>query len=323
MKVHIPNSAFLGNIESFTQHFDPDDELNLEITANPNWISVHPMVISMIIALCQEVRNNNGNILDDKITAKSRPYLVRMGLLDAINENHGFSIDKHESAGRFIPARNIFTSDDLSEFIVDMVPLLHTTVEQAYPIKYVISELVRNVIEHARSNVGAIVCAQYFKKSNRISIGVADRGIGIFGGISQSYSPKSSYEAIDLALQPGVTGTTNKIGGTELNAGAGLFFTKSIAKVSRDFFILYSGNSLFKLLKTKPEYYVQLYPDPKLDRARFKNGNIPRWNGTAVGIDISLDVNQDFDNLLSLIRDAYQLDVKRAKKGKYKKPKFI
>lgn len=324
MEVHIPNSAFLGNIESFTKYFIPTDRTTLKVTSNPNWISIHPMVISMIVALAEETRRyENGEIECEPIVAKSRAYLLRMGLIDALDANHGIVVDEHESAGRFISARRINTSQELNQFITDMVPLLHTTPEQAYPIKYVMSELVRNVLEHSSSGVGAIVSAQYFKKTNRISIGVVDRGIGIKAGINRSYNVQTDREAMDLALRPGITGTTTRIGGTEYNAGAGLFFTKSIAKVSRDFFLIYSGDTFYKLLKTSPKNDVKLFADPKLDKSNFKSQDLPFWKGTAVGIDISMDVNQDFDDLLGMIRNAYHLDVKQANKEKYRKPKFL
>lgn len=322
MNIRIPNSAFLGNIEAFIKGIDLSDDGILNITTNPKWMSIHPLVISMIAALSKDIKLKDGSIVHDEITAKSRPYLIRMGLLNELNPNHGYSIEQHESAGRFIPIRQIKNTDDLSQFIIDIVPLLHTTPEQAYPIKYIISELVRNVLEHAYSPIGAIVCAQYFKKSNRISIGVVDRGRGIYEAIRQSHSPKNDGDAIDLALQPGITGTTSRIGGTEYNAGAGLFFTKSIAKVSRDFFLIYSGTSFFKLLRTKPEYHVQLFADPKFDRGTLKS-NLENWQGTAVGIDISLNVNRDFDDLLVMIRDAYHLDVRKKNKEKYKKARFL
>lgn len=322
MKIHIPNSAFIGNIESFTNNFDPSDESRLEVTTNQSWISIHPMVISMIVSLAEDVTYQGGEIKTDGFNAKSRPYLLRMGLIDALDKNHGIQIDEHESAGRFIQARKIVTSEQLNQFIMDMVPLLHATPEQAFPIKYVMSELVRNVLEHSNSQFGAIVSAQYFAKTNRISIGVADRGIGIKQAINKSHAAKNDFEAIRLALRPGITGTTSRIGGTEYNAGAGLFFTKSIAKVSRDFFILYSGNSYFKLHKTNANKDVRLYPDPITDKSKFIE-DAPFWKGTAVGIDISMDINQDFQDLLEMIRDAYQLDVVRIKNLRYKKPKFI
>lgn len=322
MEVHIPNSAFIGNIEALIKRFNPSDDDSLKITTNQSWISIHPMVISMIVALSKEMRMKQGAITCDDFNAKSRPYLQRMGLIDAINPNHGYQIDEHEASGRFIPARQINSSEQLNLFITDIVPLLHTTPEQAYPIKYVISELVRNVLEHSGSKVGAIVSAQYFKKTNRISIGVADRGIGIKAAINQSHVAQTHKEAIALALRPGITGTTRKIGGTEFNAGAGLFFTKSIAKVSRDFFIIYSGDSFFKLFKTSPKRPVKLYASPHEDRANFQEG-LPFWQGTCVGIDISMDINQDFQDLLEMIRNAYHLNVKRDNKERYRKPKFI
>ena len=51
--------------------------------------------------------------------------------------------------------------------------------------------------------------------------------------------------------------------------------------------------------------------------------DLPYWQGTAVGIDISMDINEDFQDLLEMIRHAYHLDVKRARKNKYRKAKFI
>ncbi len=321
MNIHIPNSAFIGNIESFLSHFNPVDETQLNVTSNQHWISVHPLVISMAVALAEDVKKSHGRITSQSFNAKSMPYFLRMGLMDSIDVNHGYQIDEHESSGRFIPARIISTSEQLNQFITDMVPLLHTTPEQTFPIKYVMSELVRNALEHSQSNIGVVVSAQYFNKTNRISIGVADRGIGIMNSINHSYQTTSHKEALGLSLRPGITGTTTRIGGTEYNAGAGLFFTKSIAKVSRDFFIVYSGDSFFKLHKTNTNNRVRLFADPSSDRSKFVEG-APFWKGTAVGIDISMEVNQDFQDLLEMIRKTYHLEVKMAKRTKYKNPKF-
>jgi len=105
-----------------------------------------------------------------------------------------------------------------------MIPLLHLKPEQAKPIRYIISELARNVFEHSQSKTGVIFCAQYYKKSNTIRLGIVDRGVGIRETIGSIYPAKDDLSAIQLALTPGITGTTRRIGGTEQNAGAGLFF---------------------------------------------------------------------------------------------------
>ncbi|MDP1809208.1 MAG: ATP-binding protein [Actinomycetota bacterium] len=315
MKVHLPNSAFIGNIDPFLRVIDLKHPGVLEITTNPKWISVHPVILSLVAALGLEA----DEIKCDTLTAKSAHYLERMGLFKFLGIESGIKIKEHESAGRFIPINQIKNSDELSQFIKEMIPLLHLQPKQVEPIRYVVSELVRNVIEHATSPTGAIVSAQYYKKSNRIGIGIADTGVGIKKTINQSHAAESHMQAIRLALTPGITGTTKREGGTEFNAGAGLFFIKAIAKVNHDFFMLYSGDALYKLLKSKSE---RLYADPFIDR-HSQADDLPSWAGTVVGIDISLNETREFSRLLDLIRDIYLKTVKERRKAKYRKPRFI
>jgi anti-sigma regulatory factor (Ser/Thr protein kinase) len=320
MKIHLPNSAFLGNIDSFLRSIDTSNKDVLEVTFNEHWMSIHPVVLCMVYSLAVSLEKHGGKIKGEPLEAASKHYLERMGLLHVLHMETGH-VRTHESSGRFIPLTKITDSDQLGEFITEMVPLLHAP-EQAEPIKYVISELVRNVFEHSNSSIGSVVCAQFFKKSKRISVGVVDVGIGITKSISRSHLVNTDKEAIGLALTPGVTGLTNNFGGTESNAGAGLFFIKSIAKINRDFFMLYSGSAMYKLLKTSQTSPAKLYADPLQDRHSFVE-NLPFWQGTAVGIDISLERNQRFDSLLDLIRDVYRLDIKERKKEKFKQARFI
>ncbi len=122
-------------------------------------------------------------------------------------------------------------------------------------------------------------------------------------------------------LTPGITGTTKRIGGTDYNAGAGLFFIKSIATVNKDFFVIYSGNGMYKLLKADNRKSIRLHADPFKDK-HSKGGDFPYWQGTAVGIDINLDNTEEFSLLLDLIRKSYSKAVKEERKA-YNKAKFI
>lgn len=257
----------------------------------------------------------------EKLEATSSHYLERMGLFRFLRIPSGIKITEHEPAGRFIPLTQIKDSGELRAFITDTIPLLHLDPEQAEPIRYIVSELVRNVFEHARSEHGAVLSAQYYKKSNSIRIGIADTGVGIKETIRYSHSVGSHLDAIRLALMPGITGTTRREGGTELNAGAGLFFIKSIAQVNRDFFVLYSGNAVYKLLKRSPAR-IKLHADPFEDR-HSKGEDFPLWRGTIVGIDISLDETRAFSMLLDLIRDTYRVAIKERRRARYKKPRFV
>lgn len=274
----------------------------------------------MIAALGLTVKPEN--IHCENFTAKSRHYLVRMDLFKILKVASDISVVEHEPAGRFIPITQIRTSSELTKFITEMIPLLHLKSEQAETIGYIVSELGRNVIEHAQTENGAVLCAQYYKKSNSIRVGIADTGVGIKATINKSYSAKTDLEAIQLALWPGITGTTRKEGGTEQNAGAGLFFIKSIASVNRDFFVIYSGNGLYKLLKKTSTHRLRLNADPFQDK-HSKDNDFPFWRGTAVGVDITLDQTREFSLLLSEIRKTYSSAVRERKRGRYKKPRFI
>jgi len=275
----------------------------------------------MVAALGLSLKKSN--IHCEKLEATSKHYLERMGLFKLLNIKSDIKITEHEPAGRFIPLTKITNSKELTRFITDMIPLLHLEPKQAEPIKYIVSELVRNVLEHSQSENGGVLSAQYYKKSNTIRIGIADAGVGIKKTINMSHNAPTHLEAIRLALIPGITGTTRKEGGTELNAGAGLFFIKSIAKVSRDFFMIYSGNAMYKLLKSKPSTgHIQLHADPSKDR-HSEEGDFPFWKGTLVGIDMSLDATKEFSILLDLIREIYIKTIKERKKARYRRPRFI
>lgn len=318
MKIHLPNSAYLGNIDPFLRAFDGTMPDKLEITSNPKWISLHPVALSMVAALGLSCEPQN--ILCENLEATSKHYLKRMGLFDLLGMKTAIEIEEHEPAGRFIPLTQIQSDQNLTKFITEMIPLLHLEPEQVEPIRYILSELTRNVFEHAESSIGAILCAQYYQKSNTIRIGIVDRGVGIKNTISSAHVAENDSSALRLALTPGITGTTHRLGGTDFNAGAGLFFIKSIAKVNRDFFMIYSGNSMYKLLKTKGQ--IRLYGDPFRDNHSLAE-DLPLWQGTAVGVDISLDTREEFSLLLKLISETYSKSVKERKKQIYKKAKFI
>jgi len=325
MKIHIPNSAFLGNINAFIKSADFTDLATLNITANEKWMSVHPVVLCMVAALGLKIRATsivNQPILCQVFTAASKHYFQRMGMFNFLHLDSKMNITEHEPAGRFIPLTQITNAAELTTFIGDMIPLLHLQEIQAQPIRYIVSEIVRNVLEHSGSTFGAIVAAQYYKKTNTIRMGIVDTGYGINKTISYSHQTTSDLDAICMALTPGITGTTSREGGTDYNAGAGLFFTKSISKINKDLFVIYSGNTLYKLLREKESATVVLKSNP-LDDRHTVDTDLPYWQGTVIGIDIKLDEHEEFSKLLQYIREIYTTTVRERKSRQYKKAKFI
>ena len=278
---------------------------------HPRWVAIHPVVLAMTACLASRLHRDGGIVTGSATKVKTLAYLIRMGLFSHLGIDPGKSIVSHEGSGRFVPLTQIKTNDDLKKTILELVPLLHAPPAVADPIRYVFSEMVRNALEHSNSPVGVFVCAQYYRDSERIAIGIADSGDGVLKSMRRSHQVNTTREALHLALQPGITGVTKRIGGNETNAGAGLFFTKSISVMSRNRFLLYSGNSMFRLMQTRKRDEPTLHADPAYDPHSYVVA--PDWPGTVVGIDLSIKRGVEFSVLLEQIRAAYRLDVKQKK----------
>lgn len=322
MEVYLSNQGNLRNFKSFVQSIDLTNPKQLYIRTHQKWVTVHPANLVLTAALAIEVGRINSQIIG-KIPETGR-YLDRMGLYDLTKTPSPFVYRRKEEAGRFVPIKIIKTPTDQSHFITDVIPLLHLSEKNALVVKYIIGELVRNVIEHAYAKHGAIVAAQYFKKTNRVSIGICDTGIGIWKSLHAFWHPKNDIEAIKLALTPGITGTTSKEGGTAENAGAGLFFIKSIAKITRNYFVIFSGNAEYTLLKhdKRVKGLPKLFADPQRD-PHSKTDKAQNFQGTLVAVDISLNETPEFNELITSIANVYDKAIRERKRAKYRQPKFI
>jgi anti-sigma regulatory factor (Ser/Thr protein kinase) len=316
MRFHLSNSAFLGNIDPTIRLFDPRNKTELIITANEKWVSVHPVILAMLATLGEEISQEKIIWKEEYRQAKSIHYLQRMGLFNILKIKEEKIITKHEPAGRFIPLTKISSAAEQSQFISEMIPLLHLEFEQVEPIKYVVSELIRNVLEHAESKKGAWVCAQFYPKSNRVRIGIVDTGIGIKESISRSILTINDSQAIRLALMPGVSGSNDP----DNNAGAGLFFTRCIAKTNKDFFFIYSGKANYKLLISKDKR-LEFETDP-WNEDNSNNDNLPYWQGTVVGIDFTLKKTTEFSELMQKLRETYTEKLREKKKLVKMRPQF-
>ncbi len=321
MKIHFNNQGNLRNLRRFVESLDLSDPEHLNITTLQTWITVHPANLVLAAALAIKVGKENSQIQGD--VPDTGRYLDRMGLYKLTNTESPFMYTEKEPAGRFIPITIIQSSDDQSRFIADIVPLLHLSADNAKVVRYIIGELVRNVLEHSLAKDGAIVAAQYYKKTNRVSIGICDTGIGIWKSM-QIWRPKTDLDALHLALTPGITGTTRQEGGTSENAGAGLFFIKSIAKITRNYFAIYSGQAEYTLLKynKRVKHAPRLYANPERD-PHTQTESAPLLGGTLVAVDIALNETPELSGLLASISEVYDKAIRERKRGKYKEPRFI
>lgn len=320
MKIHLSNCNWIHNMESFIRSFDTSDESILEITSNKKWVSAHPVVLCMITGLTLFMKEHGATINFEPMEAKSKNYFERMGLYQTLGIDSGIKIKSKDSTGRFIPLKIITNYPELTSFIQEIIPLYHIESKHFSAINMVITELVRNVFEHSGSEHGAIICAQYHKDSKIIRIGVVDTGEGLLDSL-RIHKPKNHLHAILLALTPGVTGTTSKIGGySSENAGAGLFQVRALAKSTKNYFMIYSGKGFYKLLQGKKEK-TKIIANPS-DEPFTSYDNLPYWHGTVVAVDLCLD-NLDYNLTLEEIKKVYRSGRKEHIKKVYKKPTFV
>ena len=158
MRVFLSNQGNLRNIQTFLRSIDWSKPKELEIATHDKWITVHPANLALVAALAMQVGKNKTKIIGT--VPATGIYLDRMGLYNLASTVSPFTYQEKEAAGRFVPLTVIKTPEDQSYFIAEMIPLLHLPEKDAMVIKYIIGELVRNVLEHANAKCGAIVAAQ-------------------------------------------------------------------------------------------------------------------------------------------------------------------
>jgi len=216
--LYIPNSIALRNFDSIFKNNDLNfSGETVDISCHPHYIAMHPVGLAFYAALGDYFRSNSlRTTFKVNFGIRSIPYLQRMGLFKSLGYKDPVQTKSHEEAGRFIPLRRIQNSDDLSVLMKDIDPILHTDANTSRVVKHVFSELLRNVIEHSYSQSGGHVCATYNRKRKKISIGISDSGKGILEGMRGYRNFKSYEDAIMSALTPGISGTTSRIGGTDL-----------------------------------------------------------------------------------------------------------
>lgn len=321
MKMYFSNQGNLRYFASFLEKLNFDEPDVLEIITDERWVNVHPAHLVLAAALAKKIGKKHAEITTN--VPESARYLDRMGLYNLISTTSPFgNYTRKDPSGRFIPITFIKNTAGQSHFITEMVPLLHLDDNDTSTIKYIIGELVRNVLEHSFSHDGAVVAAQYFKNTNRISLAICDTGIGLRRAL-QIWHPHTDEDALKLALTPGISGTTMREGGTSENAGAGLFFIKSIAKTTRSNFAIYSGNAAYILKKTRPDQKKPTLKANPFDDSHVLKTNLAQFNGTLVAVDISLDTTVEFKQMLDMIGDVYDSAIRERRSQRYRKPNFI
>ena len=184
-------------------------------------------------------------------------------------------------------------------------------VEYASTLRYVLSELLYNALEHGRvygsesirnQQIPAIAQFTWYKKTNEIHFIIADVGVGIKQHIEQAYpGQENDVEAIKLSIRPQKSGTFGKNNPyTEKNnAGMGLYISSNIIRrLNADMYIL-SGQGV---VHVSPRDITSTFTEK-------------RWPGTVVLVTIRLEDNPTFvlSKMMQEFRDEAEREQSKAR----------
>jgi len=158
-------------------------------------------------------------------------------------------------------------------------------IEYEKTLRYVLSELLYNTLEHGKNqqHIPSLLQFTWYSEKHELSFVIADLGVGIKKHLSQSYAGlEDDVEAILLALEPQVSGTFNGSGqiyAAKNNAGVGLYLSSSIVRRLHANMYIVSGNGLVHVSPTE------------VTRKKLRTA----WPGTLVYVTLNLGTIPDLN----------------------------
>lgn len=230
-----------------------------------------PGALTALLATLQRwVRDRRSVQLVNVLNAPAFSYLQRMDFFKLSGLDLPEAFMRHDARGRFVPLHRVDGSlarrvDELSQQIAACVFPAQAELddpERTGPydiVAYAVSELINNIIQHARGP--GYVAVQRYPKKPFVCIGIADCGIGIrqsfADGRPEFWDPAmTDLDAVRTALLPRASSKAHlgSAWGSRTNEGVGLSMLKEITAGADGVFTLGSGAGFFQAntLQTRP-----------------------------------------------------------------------
>lgn len=246
---------------------------------------VDPSALAMLGAWAHQRKEAGGSIeIDESVRGL---YAWRSGLLPALAGRFDTQVEASEH--RF--AVRVKHEWDIETALSPLRTVLHLDPETTNAVIYCLSELLRNVFEHASSAPGAFLCASHFPKSGRVSLAVVDLGVTIPWHVARRWDKSVPQEqALQFALEPRVTGSTD----LDRNAGLGLFMVRRLSGLMGGLFWVATGDLLARDNGHSP---------PGARSTPVITPITHRWPGTSVALTVYPDRIQSFEKELRAADD--------------------
>jgi anti-sigma regulatory factor (Ser/Thr protein kinase) len=141
-----------------------------------------------------------------------------------------------------------FDEDQVAPLADTLINWLQKTVEMESGVQQALNfclyEVLDNVFQHSGAGAGFLM-AVVQPKARRLSLAIADTGIGVYNSFKPSkYNPPSHFDALTLAVQAGVTSTGDR-------RGNGLFALRGTVEQNRGSLILRSGPGKLSIINNQ------------------------------------------------------------------------
>ena len=171
-------------------------------------------------------------------------YLARMDLQEHVGLEYGAG-NRRDGTGRFVPLELIASSDDAFRAVNAICDLVLHQFENARTflpaLEWAANEIIDNIIIHSETPTPGAVCAQYFRKTHRLDVGIADLGRGIKASLGTTRKIWSHGDAVTTALRRGVTRDPS------VGLGNGMAGALEISRLNGGLFEVWTGDVVYCL----------------------------------------------------------------------------
>lgn len=222
-----------------------------------------PFSMLLLASMLRQFRDARPEARRRAINHERHTYAAYMGFFRSFGLNHGNEPGNAAGTERCIPITDIDVSR-IKELAIDNFCEVGDVIEEQASqlaqmltqnaggplqdtLTYSIREIMRNVVEHSRSE-NIRICAQYWPTRHEVEVGILDDGIGVHAGLTSNpaHADLDEREAIEFSLMPGISGNPNAGRGHDVwnNSGYGLYMTSRICRNGGSFLLCSGGHGI-------------------------------------------------------------------------------
>ena len=213
--------------------------------------------IASIVAWGKRYKSAGGSIIfagfEDTMN-----YLSRMDVFRELDFGYTEPFNRQNEKGRFLPVFPVQDEDTVivaTDAICELVLQRFDNARDFLPaMEWCVNEVIDNVRVHSETATPGAVCAQYYPNLQRLDVAIVDQGRGIKDSLSERLDLATDVEAIERALERGMT-RNPKIG-----QGNGLAGTRDIVTLNNGCLHIWTGEGLFKHNNDGSEEIAHIVP---------------------------------------------------------------